>query len=83
MWVDTRERMPQKDGFYLVQSVWGNLCGYEYTVAGGWNTFYTISDNRLSAESAIKNSHVVRWFEAPEPPAVPQEWEDEALEGGE
>ena len=71
MWNDTRDCTPRIDGFYLVQMIHGGLEGLNYTREGGWNTRYV--DGTLSAESAIKNSNVAMWFDAPTPPEVSNE----------
>lgn len=76
-WVDTRNCVPLVDGYYLVQTVYGDITGYQYTVEGGWNTRYNITDGKLSADSAIENTYVARWYLAEAPDKVPQEWVDE------
>ena len=70
MWVITKEREPERDGFYLVQMMYGKVNGLEYTIEGGWNTRHDY-DGSLYAESAIEKTHVARWFDAPEPPEIP------------
>ena len=72
MWVVTRERKPNEDGFYLVQMIHGGLEGLSYTTDGGWNT--RRYSEELWAEAAIPDSDVARWFDAPQPPEVPDEW---------
>ena len=79
-WIDTRDCVPLEDGFYLVQTVYGEVYGYNYTSAGGWNTFYT-TEGELRDKSAINDGYVVRWFNAPKPDAVPEEWYEEHLHG--
>ena len=79
MWIDTRECVPLEDGFYLIQTVFGEINGYSYTNAGGWNTRYTF-DGKLSDKSVIENSYVARWYKAERPAPVPEEWENEHLE---
>lgn len=79
MWVITKEREPDKDGFYLVQMIYGKVNGLEYTIEGGWNTRYDY-DGSLHAESAIEKTSVARWFDAPEPPEVLDIWFDEFVE---
>ena len=76
-WVDTRNCVPLVDGYYLVQTVYGDITGYQYTVEGGWNTRYNIIDGKLSADSAIENTYVARWYLAKAPDKIPQEWVDE------
>ncbi len=76
MWVVTKEREPKRDGFYLVQMMYGKVNGLEFTIEGGWNTHYD-SDGNLHTESAIEKTHVARWFDAPDPPEVPDEWFEE------
>ena len=78
MWNDTRDCMPLADGTYLVQMAHGGLSGLEYTREGGWNTHYDF-DGNLHAESAINDAQVARWFNAPTPPDVPDEWFYEAI----
>ena len=77
-WISTRESKPAKDGTYLVQMTGGYLAGLKYTLEGGWNTDYDYN-GELDAEAAISNESVARWFDAPQPPEIPQEWVDEWL----
>lgn len=76
MWIDTRERIPTTDGTFMVQSIMGDVKVYSYTVEKGWNTS-RCSDGTISADYAIGDKYVVRWYEAEEPPEVPTEWFDE------
>lgn len=70
MWIKTKERMPEKDGFYLVTMVYGGgVTGLSYTTGGGWNTFIDYKGN-LCAESAIEPEMVSQWFDHPEPEAA-------------
>ena len=80
MWIDTRDCVPLEDGYYLVQTVYGETWGYQYTHAGGWNTFCV--DGELHANSAINDGYVARWYKAEAPKAVPEEWVDEYTERG-
>lgn len=76
MWVNARERLPEKDGEYMYQSVYGCVGAIFYTVEGGWNT--TKSDNVLNAKHAIENDgYITRWLDAPDPEPVPEEWLEE------
>lgn len=75
MWVDTRDREPDHDGFYLVQMIYGDVDGLNYTTDGGWNTHYDTFGN-LQNKFAIADYKVARWFDAPEPEPVPDEWYD-------
>lgn len=70
MWINVRERNPEKDGVYLVQMMHGGLSGLEYTQEGGWNTHYDSKGN-LCDQSVIPDNRVARWFDAPEPPEIP------------
>ena len=70
MWVVTKERKPEQDGFYLVQLMYGDVNGLSYTTDGGWNTHYDRFGN-LQNKSAIADYKVARWFDAPEPPEIP------------
>jgi hypothetical protein len=79
-WIDTRDCEPAKNGTYLVQMTGGYLAGIDYTVEGGWNTSYD-RDGTLSDKAAIPSVSVARWFDAPQPPEIPQEWFDEWLRG--
>lgn len=79
MWVITREKMPEKDGFYLVQMVYGEVNGLTYTKEGGWNTLYD-HDGILHAGNMIEKIRVARWLDAPEPPEVPDIWFHEFVE---
>ena len=56
MWVVTKERKPERDGFYLVQMIHGGLDGLSYTIDGGWNTFRCA--NELHTKSAIDDVNV-------------------------
>lgn len=76
MWVDSRDRLPNKDGEYMMQSVYGGIGTILYTVDGGWNTHRT--EAGVAMENAIPNNgYIARWFEVPEPEPVPEEWVDE------
>lgn len=81
-WIDTRDCVPLEDGFYLVQTVYGEVHGYIYTSAGGWNTYYT-TEGELRDQNAINDGYVVRWFNAPKPKAVPRKWRKEYQMKGE
>lgn len=70
MWINVRDHNPQKDGVYLTQMMHGGLAGLEYTQEGGWNTHYD-SDGNLWDKSVISDNNVARWFDAPEPPEIP------------
>jgi hypothetical protein len=75
MWNDTIEKVPEKDGEYIVQTVFGRVTSMNYTVANGWNT------SEDSTESAIKDDmYIVRWLEPEAPPAVPKGLSDVYLE---
>ena len=76
MWVDTRDREPSSDGIYLVQMAGRYMSAMNYTTEGGWNT-HKDSDGNLSDENAMTYKDVARWFDAPEPEPVPDEWYDE------
>lgn len=79
MWIDTRDYVPIKDGTYLVQTVFGELLGLDYTLQGGWNTKYD-KHGLLMMNSAIAYTYVARWYEAEKPDEVPEEWQAEYLE---
>lgn len=81
-WINTRDCVPLEDGFYLVQTVYGEAYGYSYTSAGGWNSFYT-TEGELRDQNAINDGYVVRWFNAPKPKAVPRKWRKEYQMKGE
>lgn len=70
MWVNTRDRKPDHDGFYLVQLMYGDVDGLGYTTEGGWNTHYDLFGN-LQNKSAIADYRIARWLDAPEPPEIP------------
>ena len=70
MWINVRDQKPQKDGVYLTQMMHGGLAGLEYTQEGGWNTHYD-SDGSLCNQSVISDNRIARWFDAPEPPEIP------------
>jgi len=77
-WINTRECVPLTDGYYLAQTVYGEITGFMYTHAGGWNTRYDLDGNLCDA-SAIESTYVARWYMAEAPEEVPQEWVDEHL----
>ena len=78
MWVDSRERLPERDGEYLYQSVYGDISSINYTVEGGWNTHRSPNTGRLCDDNAMENDgFVARWFDAPEPKPIPEEWIEE------
>lgn len=70
MWINVRDHKPQKDGMYLVQMMHGGLAGLEYTQECGWNTHYDTKGS-LCNQSVIPDNSVARWFDAPEPPEIP------------
>ena len=70
MWINVRDHNPQKDGVYMTQMMYGGLAGLEYTQEGGWNTHSDPIGN-LCIQSAIPDNSVARWFDAPEPPEIP------------
>lgn len=78
-WVDTRDCEPLEDGVYLTQTIFGNLNGYNYTLDGGWNTFYT-KKGELVDDSAFNDGYVVRWLSVGKPSEVPAEWEEEYMD---
>lgn len=73
MWIDTRDCVPLTDGEYVVQSVFGDVHGMNYTPEGGWNT-HKGEDGTLYNERAIDGLYVARWYSIPSPKAVPVEW---------
>ena len=73
MWIDTRECVPLEDGFYLVQTVTGEVIGYEYTHEAGWNTHYD-DEGHLHDKNAIEDTYIARWYKATKPKPVPDEW---------
>lgn len=77
MWIDRRKCEPMVDGTYLVQMTAGYLTGLDYTRDGGWNTHYT-SDGELFTDARISSHRIARWFDAPQPPEVPDEWFEES-----
>lgn len=76
-WIDTRDRLPTENGDYLIQNVLGDVWTLQYTVECGWNS-YVDSEGVLHTGN-MDQKYVARWFDAPKPPAVPQEWRDEWL----
>ena len=81
MWIDTRDCVPLLDGEYIVQTVYGRVTSMNYTHKAGWNTHY--ADGVLNDENAMDNLYVVRWHSTTSPKAVPKEWKEEYLKGGE
>ena len=81
MWVNAKERLPEKDGIYMYQSIYGEVCSIQYTVKSGWNTHYDYVTGDLIDDYAIENDgYIARWFDAPEPEPIPEEWLDEYRE---
>ena len=85
MWVNAMERLPEKDGEYIYQSIYGYVGTMNYTVEGGWNTHRDATNtNELCDENKMENDgYIARWFDIPDPEPVPQEWYDEYFEKGE
>ena len=77
-WIDTRNAEPKEDGIYLVQMAGSYISAMNYTVEGGWNTSKD-SDGVLSDENKMNYISVARWFDAPTPEPIPNEWKDEWL----
>ena len=76
MWINAKERLPERDGPYLIQTVYGDISSLNYTTAGGWNTYYVYG--KLLAEHSFENDgYIARWFDAPIPEPVPEEWREE------
>ena len=81
MWVNAREKLPEKDGTYMYQSVYGYVGTIFYTVEGGWNTHRDAHTNELCDGDKIENDgYITRWFDVPEPEPVPEEWFEEYQE---
>lgn len=77
MWIDCKERQPDKDGTYTVQMTYNRIQSMSYTVEGGWNTFR----NRHNAVDGTNlDDMVYRWVDAGDPPMVTKreadEWEE-------
>lgn len=77
-WVDTRDTDPLDDGIYLVQMAGNYITAMTYTTDGGWNT-HRRKNGTVETEDRMDSISVVRWFAAPEPPAIPDAWIDEWL----
>jgi hypothetical protein len=78
MWVNAMERLPEKDGEYKYQTVYGTTGCIFYTVEGGWNTNRDKFTGELCNEYAMENDgYIARWFDAPDPEPVPEEWLEE------
>lgn len=76
MWINAKERLPERDGLYLIQTVYGDIGSLNYTTAAGWNTHYVCG--RLFAEHGFENDgYIARWLDAPIPEPVPEEWLEE------
>ena len=71
-WIDCWERQPDKDGEYIVQTVFDSAKPILYTTEGGWNT-YIDSNGDLHNEKMISETHVLRWLEV-DPVPDPPEW---------
>ena len=79
-WVDTRDRQPTANGEYLTQAASGSVGTTMYTVEGGWNSFIDYS-GKLHCGDDDMSLYIVRWFDAPKPPAVLEEWYEEWRRG--
>jgi hypothetical protein len=79
-WIDTRDRQPTENGDYLVQTALGDEATALYTTEGGWNSFID-SEGKLHCGDTDQSLYIVRWFDAPKPPAVPEEWYIEWMRG--
>jgi hypothetical protein len=79
-WIDTRDRQPTENADYLVQTALGDEATALYTTEGGWNSFID-SEGKLHCGDTDQSLYIVRWFDAPKPPAVPEEWYIEWLRG--
>lgn len=77
-WINARDSEPAQDGYYLVQMTGNYLAGISYTCEGGWNTNYD-DNGELDSAHAIPSKSVARWLDAPQPPAIPQEWVNDWL----
>ena len=75
-WIDCWERQPDKDGEYMVQTKFDHDRPMLYSTIGGWNT-YIDSKGDLHDDKAIRETHVLRWYEMETPPEIP-EWVREA-----
>lgn len=69
-WINAWERMPDKDGTYMTQGIYG-VDPQFYTTDGGWNTTRD-KDGSVKDDHKIAETHILRWLEADDPPAVPQ-----------
>lgn len=76
-WIDCWERQPDKDGEYMVQTLYDNDGSMSYTTIGGWNT-HLDSDGNLYNKSMIDETRILRWYEIEENPPLPPEWAREA-----
>lgn len=75
MWVNTRDRLPEKDGEYIMQTVVGRVSNIHYTVEGGWNSYREADGTLVNSQvEGDWNLYVVRWFDLPEPKPVPKKW---------
>ncbi len=77
-WINVRDTEPTADGTYLVQMTNGSINGLDFTMEGGWNTHYNYKGELCNA-SAMESIQVARWFDAPTPPEVPEEWFEELV----
>ena len=74
MWIDTRDRNPDRDSNYFIQWVSdGTLTIMNYTPEGGWNT-HRDKDGTLSDYCMIADYCIARWYDIPQPEPVPEEW---------
>lgn len=74
MWIDTRDRNPDRDGTYFIQWVSdGELGIMNYTPEGGWNT-HIDKDGTLNYMNMIEDYSIARWYDIPQPEPVPEAW---------
>ena len=71
MWQDNSKIVPKADGYYMVQTVYGDVSTMIYTVKGGWNTSYV--NGELDTSYATSDGYIARWLDAPLPPMVTEE----------
>lgn len=80
MWINSKERVPFKDGEYLIQTVFGDVRSLMYTFEGGWNT-HRDENGKVNTNNRMENDgYIARWFLPPTPPTIPEAWVDEYTE---
>ena len=64
-WIPVSERLPEKDGKYLICTNWDYLDVDVYRWADGWNCTRRI-DGKVDREDEIDGANIIAWMPLPE-----------------